>query len=145
MAEYTEGPALVKTVAKAFRSVYDNSDDLKEHLPGGLWFTLAKEDINRPYGVFTWDGSEIDEICGGREDRLETVRITVSLYAFGDDGGEQVFDAADAFMAAYDWATLVYNGFQHIRCQRVATINQGLLDNIWQVDIEYELEFAGRD
>jgi len=137
---------MIKEVATAFVGLYNSTpggDALRSCLPGGLYFSQAPENTEGTYGVFSWESSEIDEVMGSADDRIETVSVVVSLFSKETDGGDAVFNAADAFMSLYDWATLTYTDLGHVACRRVRASNVGLEDEYWQVDLNYELTFTG--
>ena len=102
---------MITDLAQAIMTRFNETpagDALRAVLTGGLWFTQAKPDQAFPYAVFRWDGSNIDEICGGQNQRLETATITVEVFSNNDDGGTEVFDAVEKFMDHFDWCELTY-------------------------------------
>lgn len=123
-------------------------DTLRAALTGGLWFSQAKPDVSFPYAVFTWDGSNIDEICGGttqstmQSKRIEMASVSVSIFSKNDDGGAEVFGIADKFMTHFDWCTLSISGFSHLAFTRNSIVNHGKVDNIWEIEINYEAMYS---
>lgn len=138
---------MITDVAQAIMTKYNETpagDALRAALTGGLWFTQAKDPVAFPYGVFTWDGSLVDEIAGTRLDGLETADITVSLFSNADDGGTSMFDIIQKFIALFDWTTLTYPGgseLSHIKMQRMSIANRGIVDKILQYDLNYEVQY----
>ena len=117
---------------------------LRTVLSGGLYFSEAGPGVSFPYGVFQWNGSNVDEIAGGATNRIETASITVRLFSKNDDGGTEVFDIASKFMALYDWATLAFpdgSTYSPLAFQRISIVNRGKSDNIWLIEIDYDLMF----
>lgn len=136
---------MIDEVATAFIDLFNSTpggDALRHLMPGGLHFSLAPEATEGTYGVFEWESSEIEEVMGAATDRIETVSVLVTLFSKETDGGHAVFDAADAFIALYDWATLTYSGLQHVACKRTRATNIGQEDEYWQVELQYELIFT---
>ena len=138
---------MIDDIATAILTRYNETpagDSLRALNTGGLWFSQADQDVSSPYSVFAWNGSNIDEICGGQSDRLETANITVAIFSSNDDGGAEVFSIADAFMSHFDWCTLDYgaSGYSHLACKRISVVNRGKRDNIWSVEIDYEIMYS---
>jgi len=131
--------SLIKEVATAFHAKYETGTALVAALPGGLYFMKAPENVTFPFGVCTWNGTTIDEICGGQSERIEHITFIVSLFSNADDGGFQVFNIVDEFTHLFDWCELSYTDFSHVACKRNTITNIGMLDNVIQIDIEYEL------
>jgi hypothetical protein len=139
---------MITDVAQAIGTRYNEDatdpNALRAVLTGGLWFTQAEDDVSFPYGVFTWDGSAIDEIAGTRLDGLETALITVSLFSNADDGSTEMFDIIMKFIKVFDWTTLTYPGgseLSHIKMQRMSIANRGIVDKILQYDLNYEVQY----
>jgi len=129
-------------------SIIDKFNDpdgliLRTALTGGLWFMEAPESTSYPYGVYTWDGSNVEEICGGQDQRIETASISVSLFSKNDDGGAEVFDISEKFMKLFDWCTLVFPAgkYEHIAFSRQSIIQRGKSDGVWVIDINYEAQY----
>jgi len=124
-------------------------DALRLVLSGGLWFTEAKDDVAFPYGVFTWDGSTIDEMAGStqaarQQSRIETAQLTFSLYSKNDDGGLELFDIITKFIALFDWADLAYpagSTYTPISMERESIVNRGKIDNVWTFDLAYSVMY----
>jgi len=140
---------MITDVAQAFMARYNESpvgDQLRAVLLS-LWFTQAAwtdDGEVYPYAVFTFDGSNVDEIAGDRRSAIETASITVSIYSENDDGGEEIFDIVQKFIELYDWQTLTYpagSEYSHFKCQRMSLINRGKVDNVWTIDLIYEVGF----
>jgi len=105
----------------------------------------APADVTFPYGVFTWDGSTIDEICGGASDRIETAQITVYLYSKNDDGATQLCTICTAFTALFDWCALSFpsgSTYSPLACRRNSIVNRGKVDNIWLFELEYSVIYS---
>ncbi len=137
---------MIKEISTAIMSRFNDDPaglQLRTDLTGGLWFSEAPTDTVEPYAVFTWDGSTVDELMGGRYSRLETASITVTIYSKNDDGGAEVFELAETFMQLYDWCTLTYpaGNYEHISFRRLSIVNRGKSDSIWVVEIDYEAMF----
>ena len=135
---------MITNVAQAIMNKYNETpagDALRAVLTGGLWFTEAKDPVTFPYGVFTWNGSNIEEQAGTRENAYEIADITFSLYSKNDDGGLELFDIVEKFMVLYDWATLTYpdTDYKHLACERTSATNRGKIDNVWVIDLDYSI------
>jgi hypothetical protein len=126
MTKYNETPA---------------GDALRALMTGGLWFMEAPDNVSFPYGVFTWNGSNIDEIAGDRTNAIEIANITVSLFDKNDDGAVRIFNIVQQFIELYDWATLTYPAgeYTNLEMQRTSATNRGKIDNIWNVDLDYDV------
>lgn len=137
---------MITNVAQAIMTKYNETpagDTLRAALTGGLWFTEAKDDVAFPYGVFSWDGSTIDEIAGDRTSAIETASITFSLFSKGDDGALPLFAIVQDFIELYDWTTLTYPAgeYTHYEIQRTSAVNRGKIDNVWTIDLSYDVMF----
>jgi len=135
---------MISNIATAIMTKFNETPGgtaLRAILTGGLWFSEAKDDVTFPYGVFTWNGSNIDEIAGDRTNGIEIASITVSLFSNAGDGGTEVFNAVQAFIALFDWSTLTFpaGSYSELEMQRTSASNRGKLDNIWQIDLDYDL------
>ena len=118
-------------------------DDLRAALTGGLFFTQAPPNVSFPYGVFTWDGSNIDEIAGTRLNAIETASMTFSIYSENDDGGTEIFDIIEKFIEHFDWSTLTYPAgeYSHLAMHRISVTNRGKIERIWTIDLIYNVLF----
>ncbi len=143
---------MITDVAQAIMTKYNETpagDALRAAMAGGLWFTEADPKVSFPYGVFTWDGSNIDEQAGGsqtsqQQSRIETASITVSIFSKNDDGGTEIFDIISKFIALFDWATLTYPGgssYTHLALTRNSITNRGKIDNVWTIDLQYDVMY----
>ena len=135
---------MISNVATAIMTRFNENpagNALRAALTGGLWFTEAKKSVSFPYGVFTWDGSNIEEITGDRTNGIEIASVTVSLYSKNDDGGVEIFAIVQKFIDLYDWATLTYPAGQYteLAIQRTSIINRGKIDNVWTIDLSYNV------
>lgn len=140
---------MIDQIAKSILAKYNESpagDALRLLLTGELWFSEAppEEDTVFPYAVFEFNGSSIDEIAGGQANRIETVSIGVHIFSKNDDGGLEVFAIADAFMTLFDWSELDYTGsaYQHVAIRRNSIANRGKRDNIWMIDLDYDVIYS---
>ena len=140
---------MITDVAHAIMTRYNevatDPDALRAVLTGGFHFTKAPDNVAFPYGVFTWDGSLIDEIAGDRTNGLETATITASIYHNEDDGGTVIFDIVEKFIAVFDWANLTYPGgsdYSHIKISRMSIANRGIVDKVWIIEIDYEVQYS---
>jgi len=140
---------MISSVAQAIINKYEETpagDALRAALTGELWFTEADWDDGKevyPYAVFTWEGSTVDEIAGNRSNAVEIANMTFSIFSKNDDGGTEIFDLVSKFIELYDWATLTYpaGDYTHNEIQRTSTSNRGKIDNIWQIDLDYDVWF----
>jgi hypothetical protein len=135
---------MISNIATAIMSKFNEvtaGAALRTILTGGLWFMEAKDEVTFPYGVFAWNGSNIDEIAGDRTNGIETASITVSLFSKNDDGGVEAFSALQAFISLYDWSDLTFPSGEYTKLamQRTSASNRGKIDNIWQLDLDYNL------
>jgi hypothetical protein len=137
---------MINEVAQAILTKFNETpagDTLRAALTGGLFFMEAGRTVSFPYGVFTWDGSSIEETAGDRTNGIETASITVKLYTKSDDGSALLFTIEQLFIELYDWATLTYPGseYKHLAIQRTGEINRGKIDNVWEIDLFYDVMF----
>ena len=136
---------MIDAIATAIMDRYNSKagNAVSTALTGGLWFSEVPADNSYPYAVFTWNGSTIEELAGGRQDGLETAQITVEIYSKNDDGGAEVFGLSQKFMECFDWCILDYpaSGYEHISFSRQSIVNRGKLDNVWMIELEYEALF----
>ena len=54
---------MISNIAEAIMNRFNETpagDSLRAALSGGLWFAKANDTASFPYGVFTWDGSNIE-------------------------------------------------------------------------------------
>ena len=135
---------MITNIAQAIMTKFNSTPDgdaLRAVLTGGLWFTEAKDDVSYPYGVFTWDGSTIDEQAGDRKSAIEQASISVALFTKDDDGGVALFDIVQKFIELFDWTVLTYPAgeYTHVACQRTSAVNRGKIDNVWEIDLDYEI------
>jgi len=116
---------------------------IRSVMTGGLWFTEADSKVAHPYGVFTWDGSDVDELAGDNRNAIETANVKVSLYSNEDDGCEQMFDMIQKWITLYDSAELTYpiGQYRHLQITRMSIINMGKVDNVWTMHLFYEVMY----
>ena len=139
---------MITDVAQAILTKYNESpagSALRAVMTGGLWFTQADDNVDFPYGVFEWVGSNIAEIAGTRLNGLETATITVHLFSNEDDGGTEIFDITQKFIALFDWSVLTYpdgSELSHISFSRISIVNHGIVDKIWDMELDYECQYS---
>ena len=138
---------MIDSVAKAIMTRYNETpagDALRVLCTGGLWFSQAPDVTVKPYAVFQWQGSSTEEQMGGQSNRIESAQCSVMVFSDADDGGLEVFAIADAFMTLFDWCTLSYAGssYSHLACKRLSVVNLGKRDNIWSVNLNYEIMYS---
>ena len=139
---------MINDIGQAFLTKFNETpagDALRAVLTGGLYFTQAKDNVSFPYGVYTFDGSVIDEIAGTSANALETATITVGIFHNADDGGTAIFNIIEEFIALYDWTVLTYpalSPYEHIKCSRMSIANRGIVDKIWLMEIDYEVQYS---
>ena len=105
----------------------------------GLYFQQAPPDVSMPYGVFYFNGATQEEIMGGADNNITQVDIQFNLFTDADDGGGTIAVLVDLLNECYHWKTLLLNGWQCTKFQRVDIMNMAFVDNIWQSTIDYEL------
>ncbi len=137
---------MISNLATAIMTKFNETpagDTLRAQLTGGLYFMEASDDVAYPYGVFTWDGSNVDEIAGDRTSAIEHASITVSLFTKQDDGATLLFSMVQNWIELYDWSELTYPAgeYTHFEIQRTSAVNRGKRDNVWQVDLAYDVMF----
>jgi hypothetical protein len=135
---------MITDVAQAIGTKFNEtpgSDALRTALSGGLFFMEAPDDVSFPYGVFTWDGSTVNETAGGRRNATEIASISFNLYSKNDDGELELFDIVQKFITVYDWTTLTYPAgeYTHEACERTSATNLGKTDNVWRIDLDYDI------
>lgn len=139
---------MITDVAQAIMTKFNETpggDALRTALTGGLWFTQAKPNVAFPYGVFTWDGSSVEELCGGRSNAIETAVVSVEIFSKNDDGGAEIFDIVEKFMLLFDWSTLSFPGgssYSQIAMRRMSIVNRGKLDSIWIMELTYDVIYS---
>ncbi len=124
-------------------TVPTGGDTLRAALTGGLFFMEADDATVAPYGVFSWDGGNLEETAGTRRDAIETASMTFALFSDKDDGELELFDIVEKFMEVFDWCKLDYPAgiYTHLAMQRTSAINRGKLDNVWEIDLAYNVMF----
>lgn len=137
---------MITDIAQAIMTKFNEtpgSDALRLALPGGLWFTEAKDNVSYPYAVFTWESSVINELAGGRRQATEIASLTVSVFTKSDDGGVQIFDIIQKFITVFDWTELTFPAGEYTKlaCERTSATNMGKIDNVWRIDIDYDIWF----
>ncbi len=138
---------MILDVASAILTRFNESpvgDNLRAAMTGGLYFMEAADDVSFPYGVFTFDGSNVEEIAGDRRSAIETASITVSMFDKNDDGGLRLFDIIQKWIMLFDWATLTYpdgSEYSHFAIQRNSLTNRGKIDNVWIIDLQYDVGY----
>ncbi len=132
---------LIKAVTSAIQSEFDSDSDLSTALPGGLWFTEAKQNTVLPYGVYFWFESLVQEYLGDENQRREVPQLQFNLYS--KDGSLDISDIADKTMALYDWNTITLDTdstqYSTALFERVTALNVGFVYDVWQYTIIYEL------
>jgi len=137
---------MISNVATAIMTKYNETpagDSLRAALTGGFWFAEAPDDVSFPYAVFNWNGSNIDEIAGDRTSAIESASMTFSIYSRADDGAVAIFNITQLFIELYDWSVFTYPAgeYEHLAVQRTSATNRGKLDNIWSVDLDYDIQY----
>jgi len=138
---------MIANVATAITTKFNSTPDgdaLRSALTGGLFFMEAKwtDDVPvYPYAVFTWNGTNIDEIAGDRTNGVEIAAMTFSLYSNKDDGAVEIFSLEQLFIELYDWTELTYPAgeYTHLVMQRTSETNHGKIDNIRTIDLDYDV------
>jgi hypothetical protein len=139
---------MITDIAQAIMTKFNETpagDALRLVMTGGLWFTEAKDNVSFPYGVFTFDGSNVDEIAGPTRTGIETASVTVSLYSKNDDGGLQIFDIEEKWLDLFDSSVLTYpvgSKYSHVQITRMSTINRGKIDNVWTFALLYDVMYS---
>ena len=144
----------ITDLSAAITTQYNSTagDGLRAVNTGGFWFMEASDLITakeNPYGVFTWDGSDVDEQAGGTQlskqrSRIETASMTFSFFSKNDDGGTEIFDIIEKAMELFDWANLVFpegSTLTPLILRRNSLVNRGKIDKIWTIDMNYDLMF----
>jgi hypothetical protein len=118
-------------------------DIIRAVLTGGLFFTEAAKGVSFPYGVFTWDSSEVDQFAGDNRSAIEDAAITVSFYTKNDDGALSMFDIIQKWITLIDSAFLVYppSQYTHLQITRNGIVSRGKIDNVWAYDLQYSVMY----
>ena len=127
--------ALLATLlqSKINEAIKTKFDDAEFTYVNNLYFEKASQDAGLDYAVFHWIDSTEKHLMNGN---LEAVTIQFNLYMIAvDDIGSSVQEFIDTF----DWCSLSISGYDHISMEREFTRNVGLIDDVWQIVLSYEI------
>lgn len=130
---------MITQIAEAITSHYNDATELSTALTGGLWFMQASDDSDTPYGVFFFGGSNVSEIMGTANDKIEEVELQFNLFSNADDGGFQVGNITRLLSDAFDWQEIDVDDYTTIKMQRVNIQPILFVDDYWQITIIFEL------
>ncbi len=98
-----------------------------------LYLEKAKQDAGLDYAVFHWIDSTTRHTF---DSELEYITVQFNVYMIQvDDLGTSIQELTDTF----DWTTLDIPGYDSIKMEREFTRNVGLIDDVWQVAVGYEI------
>ncbi len=137
---------MITELATAIKTFYDSSDGatLRAANTGGLFWQQAPQAVatssNKPYTVYSFVSSSIDESMGGQNDRIERVDVQFSIFSRKDDGGVEIADISDKLMAWLDWNRFSITGsFTIIASERNGIGSIPVIDEIWQTSLFYTI------
>ncbi len=125
-----ERKLLQQKVAEAIKTLFDAASFTSLN---NLYFEQAPQDAGLDYAVFHWIDSTPKHLM---DSDLEYITIQFNLYMIQvDDIGTSVQELTDTF----DWSTLTIPGYTFVKMEREFTRNVGLIDDVWQIAIGYEI------
>lgn len=133
---------IIEAVTKAVMTKYNSAGalNLRNALTGGLWFNRAPDNTEVPYAVFFWNGTEIDDMMGGQNERIEKVNLQFNIYAGNEDAGASLMNIEDLMQTLFDWCALEYPqgcDYRHVAFQRTAILPMTNYDNYFQITLVY--------
>jgi hypothetical protein len=133
---------MIKQSATSIANYYDSNagSALSVLNTGGLFFQDAPQDVTEPYTVFSYAGSDIDEMMGGKLDKIERANFVFNTFSAANDGGIEALDISEQLQLAYDEADLtIPDDYTNIRFQRTGTSSIFYIDDVWQITNLYTL------
>jgi len=135
---------MITQLATAIMTKFDadsGTTGFYDAINGQLWYQQAPQSATAPYAIFNWVGSTPDDYMGGTADRMETADIRFSIFSKADDGGIELAGLIKKCTALFDWSTLTYTDYDHIKMERISTGPIIFVDEIWQNVISYEVTY----
>ncbi len=130
---------MIESLAVAITSKYNANNALKKALTGGFHFTQAPQDTDMPYGVFNFVSLNKESILGNPPKDILKATVQITVFSDVNDGGAELAQLSQKVMDCFDWSDLKYNRFYSIKVER-ETIGPILyIDEIWQVNIDYDI------
>ena len=130
---------MIRQIAEVIIQKFNQSTELKNVLSGGLYFQQAPQDVSSPYGVFMFVGASHTEIMGATWNNITDISLQFSLFEDSHDGGSAIASIAEILDNAFHWAEIYPSGYDWIKMQRQSIGPVTYIDEIWQVNIDYEL------
>ena len=133
---------IIETLTKAVMNKFNSATglNLRSVCTGGLYFQRAPDDVDVPYAVFYWLGTDIDDMMGGQTERIEKVSLQFNIFASDTDGGITAMNISEEFQNLYDWCDLDYPqgcDYRHIAFQRTAILPLTTYDKYVQIGLTY--------
>lgn len=118
---------------KAIKNRYDKGQDLQAVSSGGMWFSIAPQDIQKPYIVYT--------IISDNPEYTSTDIIGVYLVQFSMFARdiESVLIMFEELEKLFNLATLDTGDEDFICAQRENSIGPTLIDETWQLMADYQI------
>tara|TARA_Y100000310_G_scaffold308277_1_gene351223 strand:+ start:227 stop:628 length:402 start_codon:yes stop_codon:yes gene_type:complete len=105
----------------------------------GLYYVQAPQDATLPYGVFSFVTITKAEFMGDADANIKEFEIQVNMYSDSDDGGAEISALADDFTEYFNWKEVYVEGYEYIKMQEMSIIPVGIVDEVWQVTMMYNL------
>ena len=132
---------MIEELAVAITSKFNANIALKKVLTGGLHFTQAPQDTSMPFGTFDFISINKESMLGNPPKDIVKATVQITVFSDADDGGSQIAQLSQKVMDCYDWSELKYHSFYTIKVERQIIGPVLYIDEIWQVNIDYEIWF----
>lgn len=128
---------MIRQLARAIKTMFDNNSSLSSALAGGLYFQQAPQEPTWPYGVFYIQGGTRDEIMGTAEECVKNVDVQFNLFGNLSDGGAQIAELSEYLTNCFNWIDLTIEDYNSVFVSPDGLPIIQFTDNIWQATIYY--------